>query len=101
MPEGGSLDFLRYLLLFCDGMAMVGASERAWFYRDIRFNIGMYRIYVFFVILATVYVVTTFSDLCVVAGWPIWWVRTPIVRGLVLRVPIALVLVWMMNRKLA
>jgi hypothetical protein len=98
--EGGALDFLRTLLLFADGVAMVCAAERAYYYRQIRFEVGFYRIYVYFLTLAGMYFITTFSDLCVVAQWPIWWARTPVIRGLVLRVPHAMVLFYICNKRL-
>ncbi len=91
----GTLDWLRDILLICDGAALVGCVNRTLFYYRTTEN----SIYVFFLVLSVVYFVTTISDLVVVMDLHYWWARTPIVRGLVLRVPVGIVLYWMMLNK--
>ena len=93
------MDFFRLLLLFADGVATICAIERMWRYRQMRSQLDWYQVYGFFAVLSLVYLLTTLSDLVVIARLQIWWAETPIVRGLILRVPIALALFWMSTRK--
>jgi hypothetical protein len=114
-----TLGYLRLLLLVTDGIGIVASYQIAQYYnsgvRWAKFYKNLLRgqwtelesplgsqsairpLYLFWIVLTGVFLFLTVSDILVIQGFPQSWATLPIVRGLVFRLPITIVELWLIH----
>lgn len=113
MNESNALAFFQAVLLVTDGVGIFASYTIAQYYKPNGWRFGSFwryvkgkefrypitLLYLFFYLLAVVFVALSVSDVLVIIKAPQSWATLPIIRGLAFRFPITMFQLWMIHRQ--
>ena len=98
--EPTTLLVLQLLLLATDGVGAFASFTIAQYYKPKKTGEdAIWQLHVYFWMMTIVFAGLVVSDALVIAKWPPSWATLPIVRGLIFRLPISLVGLWMIHKQ--
>lgn len=99
MDYASVLPLLQAFMLVTDGVGIFASYTIAQYYRSGSEDLGIYLLYMFFIILFLVFIALSVSDAMVIMKFSNTWATIPIVRGLVFRAPLTFIELWIIHKQ--